>query len=120
MTNRETEARNRSINLKKFRMTAGPNILGIMEIINYAKTEIHIILLGSFFLLRVISLLLILGPSSLILPYLPQKYPHTLIGAHGEAVGLTPGNQGNSEVGHLNIGAGKFLRGIANYKLLNL
>ncbi|OGS35645.1 MAG: phosphoglycerate mutase (2,3-diphosphoglycerate-independent) [Elusimicrobia bacterium RIFOXYB2_FULL_49_7] len=35
------------------------------------------------------------------------RYPHTLIRAHGEYVGLEPGNQGNSEVGHLNIGAGR-------------
>ncbi|MBL8026882.1 MAG: phosphoglycerate mutase (2,3-diphosphoglycerate-independent), partial [Fibrobacteres bacterium] len=35
------------------------------------------------------------------------KYPNTLIKAHGEHVGLEPGNQGNSEVGHLNIGAGR-------------
>jgi len=36
-----------------------------------------------------------------------QTYPHTLISASGEGVGL-PGNQmGNSEVGHLNIGAGR-------------
>lgn len=35
------------------------------------------------------------------------NYPHTLIDASGEGVGL-PGNQmGNSEVGHLNIGAGR-------------
>jgi len=35
------------------------------------------------------------------------NYPHTLIDASGENVGL-PGNQmGNSEVGHLNIGAGR-------------
>src|SRR5512136_343400 len=35
------------------------------------------------------------------------KYPVTLIKAHGEYVGLEPGNQGNSEVGHLNLGAGR-------------
>ncbi len=35
------------------------------------------------------------------------KYPSTLIKAHGEFVGLESGNQGNSEVGHLNIGAGR-------------
>lgn len=34
-------------------------------------------------------------------------YPNTLIKASGEAVGLTKGQMGNSEVGHLNIGAGK-------------
>jgi 2,3-bisphosphoglycerate-independent phosphoglycerate mutase len=34
-------------------------------------------------------------------------YPHTAIGAGGEAVGLPAGQQGNSEVGHLNLGAGR-------------
>ncbi len=34
-------------------------------------------------------------------------YPYTQIGAGGEAVGLPPGQQGNSEVGHLNLGAGR-------------
>ena len=36
-----------------------------------------------------------------------QTYPNTLIGASGEAVGLPDGQMGNSEVGHLNIGAGR-------------
>jgi 2,3-bisphosphoglycerate-independent phosphoglycerate mutase len=35
------------------------------------------------------------------------RYPHTAIDAHGTAVGLMPGLMGNSEVGHLNIGAGR-------------
>ena len=35
------------------------------------------------------------------------KYPHTLIQASGEAVGLPDGQMGNSEVGHMNIGAGR-------------
>ena len=34
-------------------------------------------------------------------------YPTTLIEASGEAVGLPNGQMGNSEVGHLNIGAGR-------------
>ncbi len=34
-------------------------------------------------------------------------FPHTLIKASGEAVGLTEGQMGNSEVGHLNLGAGR-------------
>ncbi len=33
--------------------------------------------------------------------------PHTLVAASGEAVGLPDGQQGNSEVGHLTIGAGR-------------
>ncbi|HOJ44474.1 MAG TPA: 2,3-bisphosphoglycerate-independent phosphoglycerate mutase [Bacilli bacterium] len=36
-------------------------------------------------------------------------YPHTLIEASGEAVGLPEGQMGNSEVGHLNIGAGRIV-----------
>ncbi|HZG56916.1 2,3-bisphosphoglycerate-independent phosphoglycerate mutase [Paenibacillus sp.] len=36
-----------------------------------------------------------------------STYPHTTLTAHGEAVGLPEGQMGNSEVGHLNIGAGR-------------
>jgi 2,3-bisphosphoglycerate-independent phosphoglycerate mutase len=35
-----------------------------------------------------------------------ERYPHTQLTACGEAVGLPPGQMGNSEVGHLNLGAG--------------
>jgi 2,3-bisphosphoglycerate-independent phosphoglycerate mutase len=38
-----------------------------------------------------------------------QRYPHTTLKASGEAVGLPPGQMGNSEVGHLTIGAGRVL-----------
>lgn len=34
-------------------------------------------------------------------------YPHTQLLAHGDSVGLPGGTPGNSEVGHLNIGAGR-------------
>lgn len=34
-------------------------------------------------------------------------YPHTLIRTSGKAVGLPEGQMGNSEVGHLNLGAGR-------------
>ena len=34
-------------------------------------------------------------------------YPHTLLEASGEAVGLPAGVMGNSEVGHINIGSGR-------------
>ena len=37
------------------------------------------------------------------------EYPHTTIEASGEAVGLPPGQMGNSEVGHLTIGSGRVL-----------
>ena len=36
-----------------------------------------------------------------------SEYPHTILDASGESVGLPDGQMGNSEVGHLNIGAGR-------------
>ncbi|MFW5854810.1 MAG: 2,3-bisphosphoglycerate-independent phosphoglycerate mutase, partial [Thermodesulfobacteriota bacterium] len=38
---------------------------------------------------------------------LQAEYPHTRLVCSGEAVGLPEGIMGNSEVGHLNIGAGR-------------
>jgi 2,3-bisphosphoglycerate-independent phosphoglycerate mutase len=40
---------------------------------------------------------------------LEKLWPHTEVDASGEAVGLPPGQQGNSEVGHLTIGAGRLI-----------
>lgn len=39
--------------------------------------------------------------------HLTETVPHTLIRTSGEDVGLPEGQMGNSEVGHLNIGAGR-------------
>lgn len=41
---------------------------------------------------------------------LAEKYPQTLLEAHGSRVGLPAGVMGNSEVGHLNIGSGRVIR----------
>ena len=38
-----------------------------------------------------------------------KNWPHSVLQASGEAVGLPEGFQGNSEVGHLNIGAGRIV-----------
>ncbi len=40
---------------------------------------------------------------------LMKKYPHSTLVTHGEDVGLPDGQMGNSEVGHLNIGAGRIV-----------
>jgi len=40
---------------------------------------------------------------------LMKKYPSTVIRTSGEDVGLPPGQMGNSEVGHLNLGAGRIV-----------
>lgn len=41
--------------------------------------------------------------------YLWNHYPHTTLEASGKAVGLPEGQMGNSEVGHMNIGAGRLV-----------
>jgi len=41
--------------------------------------------------------------------YLLGRYPHTQLLAAGKAVGLPEGQMGNSEVGHLNLGAGRIV-----------
>ena len=38
-----------------------------------------------------------------------REFPHGTLAASGEAVGLPPGQMGNSEVGHLTIGSGRIL-----------
>ena len=45
-----------------------------------------------------------------VIKALQSKYPSTVLGASGEDVGLPDGQMGNSEVGHLNIGAGRIIR----------
>jgi len=54
------------------------------------------------------------GPSNAILAantpffnYLRERYPNSTLEASGEAVGLPVGQMGNSEVGHMNLGAGR-------------
>ncbi len=47
-----------------------------------------------------------------------EKYPNTALAASGEDVGLPEGQMGNSEVGHLNIGAGRVV--YQDYTRINL
>ena len=49
-----------------------------------------------------------------------QQYPHTLLSASGEDVGLPQGQMGNSEVGHLNIGAGRVVYRICQRPFIEL
>jgi len=43
------------------------------------------------------------------LDFYTKNYPHSKLHASGEDVGLPDGQMGNSEVGHLNIGAGRII-----------
>ncbi len=45
-----------------------------------------------------------------------QRFPHSTLQASGEAVGLPEGQMGNSEVGHMNIGAGR----VVNQELVRI
>ena len=45
-----------------------------------------------------------------------QRFPHSKLQASGEAVGLPEGQMGNSEVGHMNIGAGR----VVNQELVRI
>jgi 2,3-bisphosphoglycerate-independent phosphoglycerate mutase len=45
-----------------------------------------------------------------VLDELSERYPHTELTACGTAVGLPEGQMGNSEVGHLNLGAGAMVK----------
>ena len=51
----------------------------------------------------------ILAAQTPVLDALLEKYPSCFLEASGEAVGLPKGQMGNSEVGHLNIGAGRIV-----------
>ncbi|MDP5139651.1 MAG: 2,3-bisphosphoglycerate-independent phosphoglycerate mutase, partial [Spirosomaceae bacterium] len=41
--------------------------------------------------------------------YLMENYPNSTLQASGSAVGLPDGQMGNSEVGHMNLGAGRIV-----------
>ena len=43
------------------------------------------------------------------IPNVWNSFPHTELAASGEAVGLPPGEDGNTETGHINIGAGRII-----------
>lgn len=44
-----------------------------------------------------------------MMDYLYENYPHTKLAAHGLRVGLPHGQCGNSEAGHMNLGAGRIV-----------
>ncbi|MFA9204603.1 MAG: hypothetical protein ACEQSD_11445 [Flavobacteriales bacterium] len=51
----------------------------------------------------------ILAASTPNLNRIKAQHPHGLISGSGEDVGLPEGQMGNSEVGHMNLGAGRVL-----------
>ena len=51
----------------------------------------------------------VLAASTPFLDHLLSTYPNSKLEASGEAVGLPAGQMGNSEVGHMNLGAGRIV-----------
>ena len=51
-----------------------------------------------------------------IMDSLWENYPHAKINTSGRAVGLPEGQMGNSEVGHMNLGAGR----VGRWEILKL
>jgi len=51
----------------------------------------------------------ILAANTPFFDHLISTYPHSKLEASGEAVGLPAGQMGNSEVGHMNLGAGRIV-----------
>lgn len=51
----------------------------------------------------------ILAADTPVMDSLWKAYPHTTLVTYGEDVGLPEGQMGNSEVGHMNIGAGRIV-----------
>jgi 2,3-bisphosphoglycerate-independent phosphoglycerate mutase len=51
----------------------------------------------------------VLAAQTPYLDYLLETYPNARLEASGEAVGLPAGQMGNSEVGHMNLGAGRIV-----------
>ena len=49
-------------------------------------------------------------PTTPVFDELWERYPHTTLSASGRDVGLPDGQMGNSEVGHLNLGAGAVVK----------
>lgn len=81
--------------------------LGIMRIMN--KKQILLIILDGWGYRKDKTDNAIEKANKPIFDGLWDTYPHTLLEASGLAVGLPEGQMGNSEVGHMTIGAGKIL-----------
>src|SRR5664279_731888 len=74
-----------------------------------AKKSSILIIMDGWGLGKVASADAILHAETPFVSSLYAKYPNSTLVTCGEAVGLPDGQMGNSEVGHLNIGAGRIV-----------
>ncbi len=74
---------------------------------DFMKTPTTLIILDGYGLTSPTESNAISGANTPFLDHLFQTCPHCTLSASGMDVGLPPGQMGNSEVGHTNIGAGR-------------
>src|SRR6187401_2499148 len=74
-----------------------------------AAKKIILIIMDGWGLGKVASADAIQNAKTPFVSSLYAKYPNTTLITCGEAVGLPDGQMGNSEVGHLNLGAGRIV-----------
>src|SRR5215213_3230830 len=72
-----------------------------------AKRKVILIIMDGWGLGQVKSSDAIQNANVSFVQSLYKQYPNTTLTTCGEAVGLPEGQMGNSEVGHLNLGAGR-------------
>ena len=72
-----------------------------------SKKKVILAILDGWGLGKVASADAIQNSNTPFIKSLYSKYPNTTLVTCGEAVGLPDGQMGNSEVGHLNLGAGR-------------
>src|SRR5687767_2210384 len=74
-----------------------------------AKRKVILVIMDGWGLGKVASSDAIQNARTPFVSSLYEKYPNTTLVTCGEAVGLPDGQMGNSEVGHLNLGAGRIV-----------
>src|SRR5689334_13461347 len=79
------------------------------EFIIMSKRKVILVIMDGWGLGKVKSADAIQNASVPFVSSLYSKYPNTTLVTCGEAVGLPDGQMGNSEVGHLNLGAGRIV-----------
>src|SRR3954463_15743068 len=73
------------------------------------KRKVILIIMDGWGLGKVASADAIQHANTPFVSSLYKNYPNTTLTTWGEAVGLPEGQMGNSEVGHLNLGAGRIV-----------
>ena len=83
------------------------NVLSNNQVIHHMNKKVLLMILDGWGIPKDPKVSAIDAAKTPYIHSLYQKYPHSTLQASGLAVGLPEGQMGNSEVGHMNIGAGR-------------